>query len=156
MKRIIGLGIVLVALVACAREPAEKHARQEQTLEVADAGPVCSHAICSAGEPLVAACDPCATLLCASDPYCCSDSWDATCVGEVGSICGQTCGAPPPPADAGPSTCAHPTCAAGSALVSGCDTCVTQLCAQDPYCCASEWDATCVAEVTSICGQTCL
>ena len=29
--------------------------------------------------------------ICASDPFCCNNSWDGICVGEVGSICGLTC-----------------------------------------------------------------
>lgn len=159
MKRIVGVGIVLVGLVACARTPGEDAAQQEQALELPEVPPLCAHAVCSVGAPLVAACDACATVLCAADPYCCSTEWDATCVGEVASICQKSCTAPPPPpadaGEAGTSTCAHPVCAAGAALTSGCDPCTTKLCAQDPYCCASEWDATCVTEVTSICGQAC-
>ena len=76
---------------------------------------------------------------------------------------------PPPPADAGsppppdagspppppPGTCAHPICAQGTKLTSSCDTCAAQICAQDSYCCNTKWDAQCVGEVGSICGQTC-
>jgi hypothetical protein len=51
----------------------------------------CAHAICSTGAKLTASCDPCATKICASDSFCCSNSWDSICVGEVKSICGQTC-----------------------------------------------------------------
>jgi hypothetical protein len=51
----------------------------------------CSHPICTTGAALVGGCDPCANNVCASDPYCCSTEWDSICVGEVGSICGETC-----------------------------------------------------------------
>ena len=51
----------------------------------------CSHAICASGTKLVSSCDPCATKICAADSYCCNTKWDSQCVGEVGSICGQTC-----------------------------------------------------------------
>jgi len=51
----------------------------------------CAHPICATGTPLVGACDPCATSLCALDPYCCTVAWDGTCVNEVGSICAKTC-----------------------------------------------------------------
>jgi hypothetical protein len=129
MKRIVLALVVVVGLLACERAPREDVVQQEQSLEA------CGHPICAVGGPLVAACDACATVLCAADPYCCSTEWDATCVGEVASICQKSCTAP---------------------LTSGCDACVTQLCAADPYCCASEWDATCVTEVTSICGKPCL
>jgi subtilisin-like proprotein convertase family protein len=63
------------------------------------------------------------------------------------------CGAPPPPPP--PPTCAHGICTTGAKLTSGCDPCVTQICAADSFCCASSWDSICVGEVSSICGQTC-
>lgn len=56
------------------------------------AGQACSHAVCSTGAKLTAACDPCAQAVCAQDSYCCSTRWDAQCVGEVASLCAQTCG----------------------------------------------------------------
>ncbi len=71
---------------------------------------------------------------------------------------GATCGAPPvdnPPDDPPASSCAHPTCEAGAALTSGCDACATQICAVDSYCCNTAWDATCVGEVTTVCGAAC-
>jgi len=138
----------LTMVVACAapgEEVAERETRSEHALTT------CVHAICASGGPLVASCDPCASRVCALDPYCCSTAWDATCVGEVASICGQSCTAPPP----GPSTCTHPVCATGAPLVSGCATCATQICGVDPYCCTTAWDATCVGEVASICQETC-
>lgn len=139
----------------------ERFGSAAQRIELAaDAGADaagCVHGICQTGGALVATCDPCATALCAVDPYCCSTEWDATCVGEVSSVCGQSCTAPPPPpADSGASTCAHPICAVGGPLAAGCEpTCSAQLCALDPYCCSTSWDATCVGEVASICGLTC-
>jgi V8-like Glu-specific endopeptidase len=116
----------------------------------------CSHAICSTGAKLVASCDTCAAKICAQDSYCCNNSWDATCVKEVASICSQSCSGgttptPPPPA----GTCSHALCTKGSKLTSTCNTCVKQICAQDSYCCNTAWDATCVGEVASVCGQTC-
>jgi subtilisin-like proprotein convertase family protein len=69
------------------------------------------------------------------------DSWSLTFV----------CGTTPPP----PPTCAHSECTTGAKLTSGCDSCVTSICASDPFCCNSSWDSICVGEVGSICGQTC-
>lgn len=140
-------------VVACSSAPSENHAVTEQRIE--GTGGACAHALCAAGDALQTTCDPCAAQLCAQDPYCCNTSWDATCVGEVTSICGKSCAPEPVETDAGPSTCAHELCATGAALTSGCAPCTTQLCAQDPYCCAVDWDATCVGEVTSICGLSC-
>jgi len=151
--------VVLLGVFACSQPVSERHERSEQPIEtnvVLDAPNACLHPICATGGPLVAACDPCATSLCALDPYCCLSAWDATCVGEVASICGQSCTAPPPPpTDGGVSTCTHPVCATGAPLVSSCEPCATKLCAQDPYCCAVDWDATCVGEVSSICMLVC-
>ena len=47
----------------------------------------------------------------------------------------------------------------GAALVSGCDgaqaNCVATICGVDPYCCDTSWDATCVNEVATVCGNNC-
>jgi hypothetical protein len=150
----VGSASLTAVVVACSQPAPEKHEQTEQQVQGVSA---CSHPICTTGGPLIASCDPCVANICALDPYCCQWSWDATCVGEVKSICGQSC-APPPPSGgggAGANTCAHPLCSTGGPLASTCDPCVTKLCAADPYCCMWGWDATCVGEVTSICGQPC-
>jgi subtilase family serine protease len=51
----------------------------------------CTHALCSSGAHLKSGCDPCATSICQADPYCCRTAWDSICIGEVGSICGESC-----------------------------------------------------------------
>jgi hypothetical protein len=158
----------LAGTIACSASSREPQGSLAQRIEVAedggdadaggddtDANAACTHALCATGAALAPPCDPCATALCALDSYCCTTAWDATCVGEVSSICGTSCSAPPAGGDAGASTCAHPVCATGAPLASACESCATQLCAQDPYCCAVSWDATCVGEVASICGQAC-
>ena len=58
-------------------------------------------------------------------------------------------------ASGGGGSCAHSLCVTGAMLTSGCDPCVTQICAQDNYCCVTKWSSQCVTEVTSICGRTC-
>jgi hypothetical protein len=157
IRFLLSSSLVIAGSFACSASPEEPHASTEQRLEITPPLEVlaCSHAICATGIGLLAACDPCATQLCAQDPYCCSTAWDATCVGEVASICGKSCTAQPPGGDAGASTCGHPVCATGAALDATCESCATQLCAQDPYCCSTTWDATCVSEVASICGKSC-
>jgi len=52
-------------------------------------------------------------------------------------------------------TCSHNSCVTGIALISGCDPCVTAICAKDTNCCGRNWNATCVEEVSSICGVSC-
>ena len=148
--------VMIAGAVACSAAPGERYGTSEQRIATDDGGaPACAHPICTAGVGLSATCDPCTVALCARDPYCCTTSWDATCVGEVSSICGLSCTAPPTGGDAGASTCAHPVCATGGPLASTCDACATKLCALDPYCCSATWDATCVGEVPAICGLAC-
>ena len=53
------------------------------------------------------------------------------------------------------NSCSHATCAAGSALVSGCSSCATTVCSADPYCCQVAWDETCVGEAKSLCAGGC-
>lgn len=53
------------------------------------------------------------------------------------------------------ATCVHPTCSTGVALDASCNSCATQICAVDSFCCTTSWDATCVSEVSSVCGKTC-
>src|SRR5690606_25347928 len=101
-------------------------------------GEQCAHPICQTGAALDASCDPCAADLCAQDPYCCNTEWDATCVGEVTAICGQSCTAARHE-DPEPSTCSHPICATGIALASTCESCTAELCEHDPYCCTVMW-----------------
>jgi len=107
-----------------------------------------AHDRCETGVAMAQpSCDPCVESICTVDPYCCSTSWDSICVGEVSSVCNESC-----------STCAHEPCQTGAALESGCDGqqgCVTSICNADPYCCATYWDSICVGEVGSICGQQC-
>ena len=50
-------------------------------------------------------------------------------------------------------SCAQPTCSTGAALDPACDTCAAQICAVDPYCCDTAWDANCVREVRTVCGS---
>ena len=55
----------------------------------------------------------------------------------------------------GGSTCTHSECSSGAKLKKTCDACVTDICAEDSYCCNTKWDSQCVSEVSSICGDTC-
>lgn len=53
--------------------------------------PSCPHRACEQGQKLASTCDPCAAKICAADPYCCNNTWDAICVSEVQSLCAQSC-----------------------------------------------------------------
>jgi hypothetical protein len=58
---------------------------------------------------------------------------------------------PPPP----PSTCEHDPCELGPKMSTDCSPCVSQVCAQDAYCCQNKWDDRCVEEADSLCGLSC-
>jgi V8-like Glu-specific endopeptidase len=60
-----------------------------------------------------------------------------------------------PPDDPPGPTCEHPICSEGPTLTASCDPCASAICDIDPYCCQTWWDGICVAEVNSVCGQTC-
>jgi hypothetical protein len=51
--------------------------------------------------------------------------------------------------------CAHSECTQGAALINGCSSCVSEICAVDAFCCnpLNSWDAQCVNEVSTICGS---
>jgi len=51
------------------------------------------HDVCVAGAPMAASCGSCAADVCAADAFCCNPAggWDAACVSQVASVCGQTC-----------------------------------------------------------------
>jgi len=75
----------------------------------------------------------CCNKVCLVDPFCCLDSWDATCVDEAESMCFLTCGI-----GAGDCHAAHTT--------PGCnaDACCQAVCTDDPFCCDTNWDQMCV------------
>lgn len=54
-------------------------------------GETCAHELCAEGGALAASCDSCAATVCAADSFCCSSSWDATCVSEAQSMCELAC-----------------------------------------------------------------
>ncbi|HVZ73012.1 MAG TPA: PA14 domain-containing protein [Polyangia bacterium] len=89
----------------------------------------------------------------------------ALTVGSTSLLPPVAVGAPLAPA------CPHDICALGpklaasTGIIHACDSCVDAICAQDPFCCDGgylsyystepEWDAKCIAEVKTICHETC-
>jgi hypothetical protein len=51
-----------------------------------------------------------------------------------------------------PAAAQHGVCSAGSAL-SSTASCVSQICAVDPFCCNTSWDNICISEVNTVCGS---
>jgi hypothetical protein len=120
-------------------EPGETPANCPQ-----DCTPPCAHDVCDPGVPLEPACDTCATNVCATDPFCCTVFWDRICVQEAETVCGKVC-----------QGCAHDFCAVGGPLANNCDTCATNVCNADPFCCTTGWDSRCVQEAADTCMLTC-
>nr|HEX4314137.1 S53 family peptidase [Kofleriaceae bacterium] len=120
-------------------------------------GGACEHPICSTGAAETASCDTCAGEVCSKDSYCCTTAWDSICVGEVSSICGESCtgGGGGGSGSGGGSTCSHSICSQGKKLTKTCDSCAADICSEDSYCCSTKWDSQCVSEVGSICGESC-
>jgi hypothetical protein len=117
--------------------------------------PSCAHDRCTGGAPLDPACDPCVSAICQADSFCCTTGWDELCSAMVRTVCGSlVC-----PESQG--ACSHSLCATGSPLAPGCDdpplspSCVEQVCAAEPVCCATGWDAACIERVASECGWNC-
>lgn len=102
----------------------------------------CQHSPCQQGTFLDGLCDWCVAHICGQDSYCCGIAWDAQCVSEVSSMCGQRCGC-----DA--------KCTAGPPINAYACPCVGELCGHDNYCTTVWWDDTCVSEVPTYCGAVC-
>jgi hypothetical protein len=57
--------------------------------------------------------------------------------------------------------CAHDICESGDPLTTGCDACVTTVCAADSYCCETFWDQECITGaqfgngVAQLCQDAC-
>ena len=51
-------------------------------------------------------------------------------------------------------TCSHNVCSTGTKLTKTCDTCATDVCKKDSYCCNTKWDDVCVSEVAEYCGAS--
>jgi hypothetical protein len=87
--------------------------------------------------------DPCIEAICEQMPSCCTTAWTQGCVDLALTTCSTSC------------NCSHSVCADGQALVVGCNPCVDQVCAMDPYCCNNGWDGICVGWASQVCGIAC-
>ena len=83
----------------------------------------------------------CCSSVCALVPECCSVTWDESCRSLADSTCVGLCGV----TASGSCTSAHAN--------GGCSdpACCAAVCAQDPVCCDTVWDGTCVIETEFYC-----
>lgn len=88
------------------------------------------------------------TATCTVDQFCCDREWDSVCATKADGIVNgfPACGA------AGASSCFDPSTANPPTV--GCEdaTCCQAVCTKDPFCCLTEWDATCAGNVGEDCG----
>jgi hypothetical protein len=106
---------------------------------------MCNHDACTAGDALDPMCGACAANICANDAFCCNNEWDDICVAAAEDECG--CG--------GGGAACHDQCVVGPALDPSCNACVTDICDNDPFCCANTWDQLCVDQVDTLCAGSC-
>ena len=83
----------------------------------------------------------CCQAICESDAFCCLTRWDQNCANATPTEFSCAC-----TADAG-------DCGASNGSV-GCNdsTCCQIVCTDDSFCCAVEWDITCVDSAEELCG----
>jgi hypothetical protein len=80
----------------------------------------------------------CCNAICANDPFCCDTQWDGLCASAAQGNPLCNCGAPAAcNPDAGDCCVAHGT--------PGCNipACCQAICANDPFCCNTQWDGIC-------------
>jgi hypothetical protein len=107
------------------------------------------HDECTAGGALGAQCGACAIAVCTGDPFCCTDTWDQTCVNEVPDACQKACDT------CSQGTGGHDRCMTGGPLMASCSACVASICQAIPSCCDSNggmWDAQCVGAIPQYCS----
>ncbi len=86
----------------------------------------------------------CMAAVCAVDPTCCNDSWDQCCAALAAEFCTGLCSAPEACGEAsGSCSVAHPHAACNDSA------CCAIVCAQDEYCCTTQWDLYCAQEAAA-------
>lgn len=89
----------------------------------------------------------CCSVVCVFDPFCCTTSWDLSCVQVAGFACPGT-----------PGTCGKTTESCFEAHTQGaCSdvTCCNAVCTLDPTCCTQSWDLLCVYTAKQTCVSGC-
>lgn len=105
-------------------------------------------ASCSTGIPGICASG---TLTCQSGSLNCVQNQSASPTEICGNGLDDNCNSLTDEGCSG--SCAHDKCVTGTNLASGCEPCVTQICAVDPYCCSTSWDSLCVSRVRTTCNS---
>jgi len=91
--------------------------------------------------------EACCTLICGLDPFCCSTEWDGLCAADAEANC-AVCAVAPACGVAGTGDC----CTANGSPYCDDEACCDLVCANDPFCCNSEWDGLCATDAQAICA----
>jgi len=95
------------------------------------AGTCCAHDVCTLTTPLQNGCSSCVSAICAVKPSCCTTGWTEVCRDRVPTYCnGTSC-------NVNMQQCPHSVCTTGANLNTVCNSCVANVCAQMPSCCAA-------------------
>lgn len=88
----------------------------------------------------------CADCICRDDSFCCTVTWDNSCVAKGGAECSPLCNCTPS---------AAPCCTPRT--TPGCDSpsCTQCVCAADPFCCEVAWGGSCVSLAAESCAAEC-
>ncbi len=84
--------------------------------------------------------EACCDSVCSADPFCCNTQWDGVCVDEAFVQCAG-CGTE----TAGSCYVSHTTPACAD------QSCCTDVCNADVFCCDNHWDSICANEATTMC-----
>jgi hypothetical protein len=49
-------------------------------------------------------------------------------------------------------SCEHDECVEGESLEETCSPCAASVCAEDPFCCETDWDVYCTSAASQLCG----
>lgn len=88
----------------------------------------------------------CCELVCTSNPLCCDGAWIQMCADLAQELCTELC--------SGNEACpGQGNCCSPNGTV-GCEdpTCCNIVCGNDPFCCDTEWDATCAIIAEDLCA----
>ncbi len=85
----------------------------------------------------------CCALVCDLDPFCCNTEWDSICASQAQESCEEclACG----------NNFAGSCCEANGTPFCDDADCCAAVCAEDPFCCETEWDSICASQAQEIC-----
>jgi V8-like Glu-specific endopeptidase len=88
--------------------------------------------------------EACCELVCADDSFCCNVEWDSLCASAANQECVDPC-----------FECGHgpagSCCEANGTPYCDDETCCEMICANDPFCCNTNWDSACASAADTQC-----